>query len=158
MATTDAYVTYDPPQSTFSRFDYDNDGTMNSVRIFSKHLQGEDSAATHQNFTIYLDEVEALEQQTAEFRAAYTYQIKFDGRFLFVVETENVDGTDTTYTYDITSGAAELTGSVNGGVYVGTVNETGQSVVLQSSEPDGILFGGESATRWKVSAEGMLTE
>ena len=158
VAATDAYVTYDPPQSTFSRFDYDNDGTMNSVRIFSKHLQGEGLAATHQNFTIYLDEAEALEQQTAEYRAAYTYRIKSDGRSFFVVETENVDGTDTTYVYDISSGTAVLTGSVNGGVYVGTVNETGQSVVLQSSEPDGILFGGEAVIRWKVSAKGMLTE
>lgn len=113
---------------------------MNSVRIFSKYLQGEDSAVTHQNFTIYLDEVEALDQQTAEFRPAYTYRIKSGGRSLFVVEIENVDGTDTTYTYDITSGTAVLTGSVNGGVYAGTVNEAGQSVVLQSSEPDGILF------------------
>ena len=75
-----------------------------------------------------------------------------------MVETENVDGTDTTYVYDISSGTAVLTGSVNGGVYVGTVNETGQSVVYQSSEPDGILFGGEDVTRWKVSAEGMLME
>ena len=75
-----------------------------------------------------------------------------------MVETANVDGTVTTYTYDITSGTAELTGSVNGGVYVGTVNEAGQSVALQSSEPDGILFGGEAVTRWKVSAEGVLTE
>ena len=47
---------------------------------------------------------------------------------------------------------------MNGGVYVGTVNEAGQSVALQSSEPDGILFGGEAVIRWKVSAEGMLTE
>ena len=75
-----------------------------------------------------------------------------------MVETANVDGTVTTYTYDITSGTAELTGSVSGGVYAGTVNETGQSLVLQSSEPNGILFGGEDVTRWKVSAEGMLTE
>ena len=51
---------------------------------------------------------------------------------------------------------AELTGSVNGGVYAGTVNEAGKFVVLQSSEPDGILFGGEAVTRRKVSAEGML--
>ena len=61
---------------------------------------------------------------------------KSGGRSFFVVETANVDGTDTTYTYDITSGTAELTGSVNGGVYAGMVNEVGQSVVLQSSEPD----------------------
>ena len=75
-----------------------------------------------------------------------------------MVETANVDGTDTTYVYDISNGTAALTGSVNEGVYVGTMNEAGQSVALQSSDPDGILFGGEYVTRWKVSAEGMLTE
>ena len=141
VSTQSAYVEYDPREDSFARFDFDNDGNMNSIRLFNEYLQGEGASLTYQNFKIYLDEVEVCEQQTAAYRAAHTCRVKSDGRALYVVETENVDGTNTSYVFEVTGGAATLAGSVSGGVYARTVNEAGQSVVLQSSEPSQIGDG-----------------
>ena len=141
VSTQSAYVEYDPREDSFARFDFDNDGNMNSIRLFNEYLQGEGASLTYQNFKIYLDEVEVCEQQTAAYRAAHTCRVKSDGRALYVVETENVDGTNTSYVFEVKGGTAMLAGSVSGGVYARTVNEAGQSVVLQSSEPSQIGDG-----------------
>lgn len=74
-----------------------------------------------------------------------------------MVETENVDGTNTSYIFDILDGTAVLTGSMSDGVYGQSTDDAERSIILQSPHPDMILFGGDTQNKWEVSPDGKLS-
>ena len=157
VSMQDTYVAYNLTEGLLARFDYDNDGSMNLINLSYNYFQGEWTSGTYQNFNIYLDHEGICEQPTEQFSAAHTYRIKSNGRSLYVVETENVDGTNTSYIFDITNGTAVLTGSTSDGVYAQSADDAERSVILQSPHPDLILFGGDTQNRWEVSSDGKLS-
>lgn len=157
VSMQDTYVAYNLTEGLLARFDYDNDGSMNLINLSYNYFQGEWTSGTYQNFNIYLDHEGICEQPTAQFSAAHTYRIKSNGRSLYVVETENVDGTNTSYIFDITNGTAVLTGSMSDGVYGQSSDDAERSIILQSPHPDMILFGGDTQNRWEVSPDGKLS-
>lgn len=157
VSVQDAYVVYDIAALRLGRFDYDNDGSTNTIFVEDINFQRDWRSKTYQNFMIHLDSEEVLEQPTAEYSKSHNYLIKSNGRSLYVVETENVDGTYTSYIFDITSGTAVLTGSMSDGVYAQSADDAERSVILQSPHPDMILFGGDAQNRWEVSPDGKLS-
>ena len=157
VSMQDAYVVYDLTEGVLARFDYDNDGSMNTINLSNNFYQGEWPSSTYRNFKISIDNGKVCEQPTAEYSKAHNYRIKSNGRFLYVVETENVDGTNTSYIFDIMNGTAVLKGSMSDGVYAQSTCDAERSVILQSPHPDMILFGGDTQNRWEVSSDGKLS-
>ena len=157
VSMQDAYVVYDLTEGLSARFDYDNDGSMNTINLSNNFFQGEWPSSTYRNFKISIDNGKVCEQPTAEYSKAHNYRIKSNGRFLYVVETENVDGANTSYIFDITNGTAVLTGSMSDGVYGQSTDNAERSVIIQSPHPDMILFGGDAQNRWAVSSDGKLS-
>ena len=139
--TQSEYVTYLPSESSkWILDDYNNDGSVDNIEI---HYPGDGSDQdTYTSYSIHINHENVFEENTAEFEKSRFYLCKSGGKTLMMVDLAFVDGTDTTYVFDISNGTAEKTDEESGGIFARkNTSENGNPCFLLSSRPDRLLFG-----------------
>ncbi len=151
------YVIYLPNRGgAGAKIDLDGDGSMDEISFYfySKEV---DSVYYYQDIHLYLNEVEYTES-TPVFRDANYALARVGGRTFFLVSTDNLDDTASTYVFDLTGGTAVCTDVENESIFDGSAAHTdyGTATALQSVRPDRILLGGDGAEAYALTADGML--
>ncbi len=155
--TQTEYVTYQPGWGmSATKQDLDGNGTQETVYCYGYSAQDQSAGFCYQDLHIYVNDQEVLVQSTPVYRNKTSYFARVGGKTLYMIQTDNLDDTVSTYVFDMSSTAAVLTEIEDGGIFEGSVMASGYSVGLQSSLPGRILFRGVSAEAHAVTADGMI--
>lgn len=144
--TQSEYVVYLPSESShWILDDYNNDGSVEEIEM----LYSSDGSdwTTYTSFRIYINHDEIYVENTPGFEKSRFYLCKSGGKTLMMIDLAFVDGTDTTYVFDISNGTAEKIDEENGGIFARTnTSENGNPCFMLSSKPDRLLFGEDVKT------------
>lgn len=139
--------------SVQTKTDVDGDGSLDEISAYAGSAEV-DSKYYYQNLRIYVNGEEYLEN-TPIFRDYGYCMAKVGGRTLYIVHTDNLDDTVSTYVFDLTGGTATVTDTEAVGFFSGSSYATGHNESLQSVLPGRLLLGGD-AGEYSLTAEGTL--